>query len=256
MELYASRHATIPRASMTWMLRVEGTRDIGPGMPLARFSRGCSIATFTVSRLAAVAVSDDVGNRADSRRKGKHLQSQRVIEHWIRLYNRLIGASYRVSSWPCVDSSETDVDAVCTDGNGHLIALEHTRVGIQQGETHASCSMNGFGSPGIAIIESVLEFKLLKLSAANADKRILLLESDSVAGSIEDQYARVRDEARVRSLRSGVDEIWGVLTAILETENVIFTNRIDPAEGDDRSLCSLNLLTGEFWRLCRDRIPR
>jgi hypothetical protein len=141
------------------------------------------------------------------------------------------------------------VDAVCTDSHGHLIALEHTRVGIQQGGIHASFR-NGFDSPGSAIIESVL-----KLSAANADKRILLLENDSIAGSIEEQYARVRNDARVRNLRSGVDEIWGVLTAILETENIIFTNRID-SEGDDRSLCSLNLHTGEFWRLCRDRIPR
>jgi hypothetical protein len=163
----------------------------------------------------------------------------------------MIGASYRVSSWPCVDSSGMSVDAVCTDSHGYLIALEHTRVGIQQGGIRPSCSRNGFDSPGSAIIESVL-----KLSAANTDKRILLLESDSIAGSIEEQYARVRNHARGRNLRSGVDEIWGVLTAILETENIIFTNRIDSAEGDDRSLCSLNLLTGEFWRLCRDRIPR
>ncbi len=106
------------------------------------------------------------------------------------------------------------------------------------------------------MIGSTLEHKLLKLSAASADKRILLLESDSVTGTIEDQYARVRDEPSVRSLRGGVDEVWGVLTAILETENVIFTNRIDPEDGDDRSLCSLNLITGEFWRLRPDRILR
>ena len=194
---------------------------------------------------------------ARSRRgKGKHLQSQQVIEHWIRLYNRLIGASYRVASWPCVDSSETNVDALCRDSGGHLIALEHTRIQIQPGETHASVSMNGFGSPGISATGSTLEHELRKLSATNADKRILLLESDLVAGSIEDQYAGVRDEASVKSLRGGVDEIWGVLTAILETENVIFTNRIDPGDDDDRSLCSLNVITGEFWRLHRDSLPR
>jgi hypothetical protein len=77
------------------------------------------------------------------------------------------------------------------------------------------------------------------------------LESDSVAGSIDEQFARVRDEAGVRSLRSDVDEIWGVLTAILDSENVIFTNRIDPKDDDDCSLCSLNVITGEFWRLHR-----
>jgi hypothetical protein len=168
----------------------------------------------------------------------------------------LIGASYRIASWPCVDPSLANVDAVCTDSHGSLIALEHTRIGIQDRETYAWRSMNGSRSPGTRVIGSTLERKLLKLSAANADKRILLLESDSIAGSIEDQYARVRDAASVRSLWVGVDEIWGVLTAILDSENVIFTNRIDPAEGDDRSLCSLNLITGEFWRLRRDRIPR
>jgi hypothetical protein len=181
--------------------------------------------------------------------KGNVLQSQQVIEHWIRLYNCLIGASYRVASWPCADSPETSVDAVCTDSGGRFLALEHTLVGIQYGEAHACCSMAGSGSPGTTVIGSTLEHKLLKLSAAKADMRILLLESDSVAGSIEDEYARVRDEANVRSLRRGVDEIWGVLTAILESENVIFTNRIDPAQDDNRSLCSLNLITGEFWRL-------
>jgi hypothetical protein len=194
---------------------------------------------------------------ARSRRgKGKHLQSQQVIEHWIRLYNRLIGASYRVASWPCSDSSEAIVDALYRDSDGHLIALEHTRIEIQPWEPHAAGSMNGFGSPGIGLMGRTLEQGLRKLSAANAEKRILLVESDSAAGSIEDQYARVRDEASVRSLRGGVDEIWGVLTAILETENVIFTNRIDPGDDDDRSLCSLNVTTGEFWRLRRDSVSR
>ena len=225
-------------------------------MPHARRSCGCTIATFTVSRLAAVAVSDEVVNCANSRRNEKHLQSQQVIEHWIRLYNRLTGASYRIASWPCVGPSQTNVDAVCSDSHGRLIALEHTRIGIEPRETSAWRSMSGAGSPGTRVIGSTLERKLLKLSAANVDKRILVLESDSIAGSIEDQYARVRDEASVRSLWGGVDEIWGVLTAILDSENVIFTNRIDPAEGDDRTLCSLNLITGEFWRLGRDRIAR
>jgi hypothetical protein len=169
--------------------------------------------------------------------EGKVLQSQQVIEHWIRLYNRLIGTSYHIASWPCADLPETSVDAFCTDNGGHLIALEHARV---------AAGLTG----------STLEDKLLKLSAANADKRILLLESDLIAGSIEDQYARVRDEVSVRSLRSGVDEIWGVLTATLESDNVIFTIRIDPPDGDDCSLCSLNVITGEFWRLRGDRTLR
>jgi len=237
------------------MLLAEETRDIGPKMPLVLRSCGRSIGTLTVSRLATDVVSDDVVNCAIGRGKEKHLQSQQVIEHWIRLYNCLIGASYRVASWPCSDSSEGIVDVLYRDGRGPLIALEHTRIEIQPWETQAAGSMNGFGPPGIRQIGRTLEQGLRKLSAANADKRILLLESDSVAGSIEDQYARVRDEASVRSLRGGVDEIWGVLTAVLETENVIFTNRIDPGDDDERTLCSLNLITGEFWRLRPDSIP-
>jgi hypothetical protein len=34
-----------------------------------------------------------------------------------------------------------------------------------------------------------------------------------------------------------------------DSENVIFANRIEPQEDDDRSLCSLNVNTGEFWQL-------
>ena len=73
-------------------------------------------------------------------------------------------------------------------------------------------------------MRNALERKLPKLAAAIADKRILLLEQDGVAGTIEDQYALVRNEAGIKSLRNGVDEIWGVVTAILETEDVIYTN--------------------------------
>jgi hypothetical protein len=247
MELYAS--LGMPRYS------AEGLVTLSPDAACSSFLR-LYYRNFYSIALVAVTVSDHVGNCANSGRKEKHLQSRQVIEHWIRLYNRLIGASYRMASWPGVDASETNVDAVCTDSHGRVIALEHARIGIQQREASAWRSVNGSGSPGARVIGSMLERKLLKLSAANADKRILLLESDSIAGSIEDQYARIRDEASVRSLWGGVDEIWGVLTPILESENVIFTNRIDPEEGDDRTLCSLNLVTGEFWRLGRDRIAR
>ncbi len=98
-------------------------------------------------------------------------------------------------------------------------------------------------------MRNALERKLPKLAAAIADKRILLLEKDAVAGTIEDQYALVRDEAGIKSLRSGVDEIWGVVTAALESEDVIFTNPIDPQEHDNRNFCSLNVKTDEFWQV-------
>jgi hypothetical protein len=105
------------------------------------------------------------------------------------------------------------------------------------------------GEPGPELIRNALERKLPKLAAAIADKRILLLEQDGVAGMIEDQYALVRNEAGIKSLRNGVDEIWGVVTAILESEDVIYTNPIDPQEHEDRSFCSLNVKTDEFWQM-------
>ena len=268
-------------------------------------------------------------------------RDKHVIEHWLRLYNRLTGASYRVTAWPDTDTSRKNVDAVCTDDGGRLIALEHTliepfqndkadaarfmqtlavlendpalllpgftcfanqKVGavpkglpwtsvpdalrnelakalpaLPEGRSTVSVDIGGNsldvvvqkirtspddrgrfltgridpGSPGPELMRNALERKLPKLSAAQADKRILLLEKDSVAGTIEDQYAQVRDETGIKSLRKGVDEIWGVITASLDSENVIFTNPVDPQEDDNRSFCSLNVVTGEFWQVHR-----
>jgi hypothetical protein len=77
----------------------------------------------------------------------------------------------------------------------------------------------------------------------------LLLESNAAAGSIEDQYRCIRDEVIIRSLRNHASEIWGVLTAILDSEHLLFTNRIDPEDDGDCTLCSLDIVTGEFWQL-------
>ena len=60
-----------------------------------------------------------------------------------------------------------------------------------------------------------------------------------------------RNEPGIKNLRRGVDEIWGVITAGLENEDVIFTNPVDPLEDDNRSFCSLNVKTGEFWQVSR-----
>lgn len=169
------------------------------------------------------------------------MQSRQVIEHWIQLHNCLTGASYRVTTPSYTEPSETDAVVVCTDDFGHLIAVEHALVEFRHEEAGVGCLM----------IRNALERKLLKLSAATADKRILLLESDAVAGSIDQRYACVRREAGVKSLRGDVDEVWAALTAVLDSENIIFTNRIDPEDEDDCSLCSLNVVTGEFWRLRR-----
>ena len=55
------------------------------------------------------------------------------------------------------------------------------------------------GEPGPELMRNALERKLPKLAAAIADKRILLLEQDAVAGMIEDQYALVRNEAGIKA---------------------------------------------------------
>jgi hypothetical protein len=269
------------------------------------------------------------------------LRDKHVIEHWLRLYNRLTASSYRVTSWPDADSSQQNVDALCTDENGCELAIEHTliepfqnekadaarfmqtlatleddpalcqpgfmciasqKVGaiptgirwanvpellrnelaaalpnLPEGRSTVSVNLGASsvgvtvqkmrrspsdtgrfltartdpGAPGPELMRTALERKLPKLVAACADKRFLLLEKDSVAGTIEDQYALVRDEAEVKRLRSGVDEIWGVITAALESEHVIFTNPVDPQEDDNRSFCCLNVETGEFWQVPR-----
>ena len=57
-----------------------------------------------------------------------------VIEHWLRLYNRLTGFSYRVTAWPDSDSSQKNVDALCTDDSGRELALEHTLIEPFQNE--------------------------------------------------------------------------------------------------------------------------
>lgn len=269
-------------------------------------------------------------------------RDKQVIEHWLRLYNRLTGATYRVSTWPDSDSSKMNVDAMCTDDGGQLLALEHTLIEPFQNEKadtarfmrtlaaleddpalllpgftiHASQPVGAIptglrwdlvpdalrdelakalpilpegrrgtvsvnicgtpldiwvrktrtapdspdrfltarsdpGPPGPELMRNALERKLPKLSAAQANGRILLLEKDSVSWTIEGQYAQVRDEVGVKSMLSGIDEIWGVNTVTLDSENMIFTNLVDPQEDDNRSFCSLNVVTGEFWQVHR-----
>jgi hypothetical protein len=268
-------------------------------------------------------------------------RDKHVIEHWLRLYNRLTGASYQVTAWPDSDSSRQNVDALCTDDSGKMLALEHTliepfqsekadaarflktlasleddpmlcqqgytciasqRIGaipngvrwadvpaairrelaaalpkLPEGCSTVSLSLGASslevsvqktktshekagrfftarlypGAPGPELMRNALVRKLPKLAASSADRRILLLEKDSVAGTVEDQYDLVRNEDQIKTLRSGVDEIWGINTAGLESENVMFTNPIDPQENDNRSFCSLNVKTGEFWQVRR-----
>jgi hypothetical protein len=180
------------------------------------------------------------------------MQRKHVIEDWIRLYNRLTGACYRVTSL-CVNSRHANVDAVCTDLRGALLAIEHILVApLQKQKTSVTCVTIRPNSRGTSQLRSDLERKLLKRAVPEAGKRILLLESNSVTGTIEDQYASAHGGDGVSHLLNGADEIWAVYTAVLASDNLIFMNRIYPAEDDDRSLCSLNVITGEFWQLVEE----
>jgi hypothetical protein len=104
------------------------------------------------------------------------------------------------------------------------------------------------GDPGPEIILSGLRNKLPKLSAADADKRILLLEKDGVAGTIDSQFELVKDAEEVKRLLAGIDEIWVAHTAGLQTDNAIFTHMLWPRRRDRLSIGSLDIATKEFWR--------
>jgi len=104
------------------------------------------------------------------------------------------------------------------------------------------------GDPGPDLIIGALKKKLPKLAACAADRKILLLEKDAVAGTIESQFEQLPDAPEIKALLAGIDEIWSVNTAGLDSEGVIFTDRIMPTDRD-RTLCSsLNVLTEELWR--------
>jgi hypothetical protein len=107
------------------------------------------------------------------------------------------------------------------------------------------------GAPGPELMLAALEKKIPKLAAASADKRILLLEKDAVAGTVEAQFDLLPDEPRVRTWLGSIDEVWTVNTAGLESEDVIFTNQIFPALYDNSTFCSLALKTDKFWQVRR-----
>lgn len=103
------------------------------------------------------------------------------------------------------------------------------------------------GDPGPEVILSGLRNKVPKLSTAVADMRILLLEKNAVAGTIESQLELVKDSEEVKRLLAGIDQIWVANTSALQNENVLFTNKLWP-ERDRSSVCSLDLVTGRFWQ--------
>jgi hypothetical protein len=268
----------------------------------------------------------------------KNQRDKAVIEHWLRLYNRLTDSSFAVVDWPDSDSSKKNIDAMCRDRNGHTLAIEHTLIEPFDGEkadanrfgrtlasleNHQSFLQRGYmflvsqpvgsirngiewrdipqellrqlpnilptlpegaadlvvrsekwelplrinklrlapqdsgkfltgrvgpSDPGPELIIRALAKKIPKLSAADADKKVLLLEKDAVAGTIENQFEQIPENHEIRKLMVGIDEIWSANTAGLERENVIFTNLVMP-RFDRATICSLNVQTGEFWRV-------
>ena len=261
-----------------------------------------------------------------------------VIEHWIKLYNRLTGSTYRIADWPDKDSSKKNVDATCVDDASRRLAIEHALIqpfenekadaarflqtlstlendpvllqagyvylvsqqvgsiangvkwtdvpkemraqlagvlpGLPEGLNKVPIRAAGWvmeltvdklnmgqdypgkfltarrwpGDPGPDLILSGLNNKVPKLSVAAGDKKILLLEKDSVAGTIESQFEQVKDSDEVKRLLRGIDEIWTTNTAGLQKENVIFTNKLWP-ERDRSTICSLDVSTDRFWRV-------
>jgi len=107
------------------------------------------------------------------------------------------------------------------------------------------------GDPGPELMVAALEKKVPKLAAATADKRILLLEKDAVAGTVEAQFDQLPDEPRIRALLGSIDEVWTVNTAGLESEDIIFTNQIFPQLYDNANYCSLKLGTNKYWQVSR-----
>jgi hypothetical protein len=110
------------------------------------------------------------------------------------------------------------------------------------------------GDPGYDLILRALKNKTPKLAKHSANKKILLLEKDSIAGTIESQFEKLPNTSEIQALLSSIDEIWSVNTAALaNNEDTIFTNQIWPTITNQirptiyYRACSLNIKTGEYW---------
>ncbi len=102
------------------------------------------------------------------------------------------------------------------------------------------------GDPGPELVIKALEDKAPKLSEFAEGKRILLLEKDAIAGTIESQFKQLPADPVVTGLLGKIDEVWSVNTSCLETESCIFTNQVWP---QIRAFtCSLDLQSGKFWQ--------
>ena len=107
------------------------------------------------------------------------------------------------------------------------------------------------GDHGPELVIAALEKKIPKLAAASADKKILLLEKDAVAGTIEAQFDQLPDEPRMHAILNSIDQIWSIKSAALESKDVILTNQIYPPLYDHANDCSLELGSDKFWQMSR-----
>lgn len=137
-------------------------------------------------------------------------------------------------------------------GNQWSLDLRVSKMAAAVGDAgHFLTSRMFPGEPGPEIMLAALAKKIPKLAAAQAQKRILLLEKDAVSGSIEEQFYQLPRDTQIEALLKSIDEIWTVDTAGLESDQVIFTNQLQPPLHDNANYCSLELMTGRFWRVER-----
>lgn len=102
------------------------------------------------------------------------------------------------------------------------------------------------GDPGPGLVLAALRAKIPKLATHTNATRILLLEKDAVAGTAESQFERLPETEEVETLLSQISAVWTVNTCYIESESVVFTNDVWPTLR--KTVCSLNLKTGEFWQ--------
>lgn len=102
------------------------------------------------------------------------------------------------------------------------------------------------GDPGPDLILTALRTKIPKLARYHEAKKLLLLEKDAIAGTVESQFERLPNNSEIQRLLRQIDTIWGVNTAGTFSAPVIFSNDIWPTIRT--RVGSLDLSSGEFWQ--------
>lgn len=100
------------------------------------------------------------------------------------------------------------------------------------------------GDPGPELVLTALKAKVPKLARYTDATKILLLEKNAVAGTIESQFEQLPATVEVEAFLQQIDEIWVVNTVCVESESVIFANNVWPTLS--KNDCSLNLKTNDF----------